>query len=65
MKMKTLNDVRHEGVTVLTENLGPVDTIRFLQQFDTGHGNYTTERKRIVGKLSVADILRRMKSRRK
>ena len=39
-----LNEIRKIGLEVLMEKLGPVGLVRFLQQFETGHGNYTAER---------------------
>jgi len=39
----TLNEIRREGLKALAEKLGPVGMVRFLQQFDTGQGDYTTE----------------------
>jgi len=63
--MKTLNQIREEGITVLTESLGSVDAIRFLQQFDTGHGDYTAERRRILGSPTVDDVLKKIMVRRK
>lgn len=44
-----LNDpmeIRAVGMRVLKEALGPVGMVRFMQQYDSGHGNYTEERKR-------------------
>jgi hypothetical protein len=41
---KSLNEIRKEGVAILAKELGPVGMIRFLQQFDTGTGNYTKDR---------------------
>ena len=63
--MKTLNQIREEGISVLTESLGPVDAIRFLQQFDVGHGDYTAERHRILGNPTVDEILKKIKARRR
>ena len=40
----TLNEIRREGLKVLAEKLGPVGMVRFLQQYETGHGDYTAER---------------------
>jgi len=65
MKMRTVCQVREEGLSVLTETLGPVDAFRFLQQYDGGHGDYTKDRHRILGKPTVAEIVRRIKSRRR
>ena len=56
MAMKTLNRIREEGISVLNKKLGPVDTIRFLQQFDAGYGDYTHERESILGNPSVNEI---------
>ena len=63
--MKTLNQIREEGISVLTESLGPVDAIRFLRQFDPGHGDYTAERRRIIGNPTVEEVLRKIRARRK
>lgn len=44
-----LNDpmeIRAAGMRALKEALGPVGMVRFMQQYDSGHGNYTEERKR-------------------
>ncbi|MBQ7499036.1 MAG: hypothetical protein IJU00_14605 [Selenomonas sp.] len=37
-------DVRAAGTKVLVEALGPVGFARFIQQFDTGYGDYTKEK---------------------
>ena len=65
MKTKTLNQIREEGISVLAESLGPVDAIRFLQQFDLGHGDYTAARKRILGNPTLDQVLGRIKARRR
>lgn len=39
-----LNEIRKIGLQALMEKLGPVGMVRFLQQFETGHGDYTAER---------------------
>jgi hypothetical protein len=42
--MKTISEVRKEGIQALTKTLGPVDMARFIQSFETGSGDYTQER---------------------
>ena len=42
--MKTISEVRREGIQALTKTLGPVDMARFIQSFETGSGDYTKER---------------------
>jgi len=39
----TFDQIRVEGLKALERRLGP-DMIRFLQQFETGRGDYTKER---------------------
>lgn len=37
-------EIRTVGMQALREVLGPVGVVRFIQQFDLGHGDYTKER---------------------
>ncbi|MCU0779555.1 MAG: hypothetical protein MUF04_00475 [Akkermansiaceae bacterium] len=37
-------DLYRQGVAVLTDHLGPVDSVRFLRLLDKGSGDYTTTR---------------------
>jgi hypothetical protein len=49
----TLEQIRLTGLKALSRDLGPVGLARFLQQFETGHGDYTTERHRWLGEPTV------------
>jgi hypothetical protein len=40
----TMNEIRKVGLQALSNALGPVGMVRFLQQFDAGSGDYTQER---------------------
>ena len=42
--MKTISEVRREGIEALSKALGPVDMARFISSYDTGAGNYTRDR---------------------
>jgi len=37
--------------------MGVVDTIRFLNQFSIGHGDYTKEREKWLGDISMDDAI--------
>jgi hypothetical protein len=52
----TLKQVRLTGLQALSRELGPVDLVRFLQQFEMGYGDYTTERHSWLGDRSVWEI---------
>ena len=54
---RTLNDIRQTGMAALARALGPTDAIRFLQQFSTGHGDYTRERQSILQGIAMDDLL--------
>ncbi len=41
---RTLDEIRTVGLRALEEALGPVGLIRFLQQFEHGHGDYSEAR---------------------
>ncbi|WLE96900.1 MAG: hypothetical protein QTN59_19755 [Candidatus Electrothrix communis] len=61
----TLNDINIKAITLLSSKLGTADTIRFLNQFTTGFGDYTEERKKVFDKMSLDDIVTEIKERRK
>jgi hypothetical protein len=50
MSAKTLHLVQQEGLDVLVEKLGPDDAIRFFQIYETGSGDWTKDRKKILQK---------------
>ena len=62
---RTLNDIRMEGLEALRERLGRAGMIRFLQQFESGEGDYTIQRRAWVDYTSMADLKRLSRVRRK
>ena len=40
----TANQIHELGIEALLNKLGPVGTIRFLHQYETGKGNYSVDR---------------------
>lgn len=49
----------------LTRELGVAGMVQFMQQFSSGHGDYTKERHRLMGRLSVNDVWSEMKNQSK
>jgi hypothetical protein len=39
-----LTEIRQQGYKALIESLGVVGMLRFIQQFEVGYGDYTTEK---------------------
>lgn len=62
---KPLNQITQEATRLLYRELGVVNTLRFLNQFTAGYGNYTEEREQLFGGLSLDDILTEIKKSKK
>ena len=64
MQIQPIAEVHHRATKALIRELGVVDTIRFLNQFRTGQGNYTAEREQLLKHLTVKEIAEKIKSQR-
>jgi hypothetical protein len=60
----TLEQIRLTGLQALARDLGPVGLVRFLQQFETGHGDYTAERRCWLGERTVQDLAQEIERQR-
>ena len=49
----TAHQIYEQGIEALGSKLGPVGLIRFLQQYETGKGNYSVDRHQW---LTVPDV---------
>ncbi len=56
----TLYEIRTIGFDALIRELGPAGAIRFIQQYESGHGDYTRDRKKVLPKKSVRAIGRQI-----
>ena len=53
---RTLEEIRERGIRALITYLGPVGMVRFLQQFETGRGDYTAEREQLLGDPDIRTL---------
>lgn len=60
----TLEEIRIRGLEALSQNLGVVGLIRFIQQFETGYGDYTAERERWLNERTVQELAQEIERRR-
>jgi len=67
MSIQTLNPstIRKLGLEALAKELGPIGMVRFLQQFESGFGDYTKEREQWLKGIDVKSIVEEIKERRK
>jgi hypothetical protein len=53
--------IRKMGYEALTEKLGPIGTVAFMQDYDSGYGDYTKERHQWLDNLSIDDVCNEIK----
>lgn len=58
----TLDEIRIRGLKALQAELGRAGMIRFLQQFESGRGDYARERHAWVNETSLSDLEARVTS---
>jgi len=58
----SLNEIRKNGIDALTEKLGTVGMIRFMQQDETGQGDYTKEREKLLGNPTIEKLSNSIKN---
>ena len=61
---KSLNEITREAIELLSREMGVANTLRFLNQFTTGYGNYTEEREKLFAQAPLDDILTAIKQAR-
>jgi hypothetical protein len=54
---KPLTEITQDALRILYRELGVVNTVRFLNQFVTGLGNYTEERSQSMGDETIEELV--------
>jgi hypothetical protein len=58
---KPLAEVTRRAIEVLSRELGAADTLRFINQFTTGYGDYTAEREVLLEQDTLDQIISEIK----
>ena len=64
-QMMSLEQIRIAGMEALARELGIVGMVRFLQQFETGHGDYSKDRHKWLDDQAMDTVVRRIQEKRK
>lgn len=64
-QMMSLEQIRIAGMEVLARELGIVGMVRFMQQFETGHGDYSKDRHKWLDDQDMDTVVKRMQEKRK
>lgn len=65
MQLKPLVEITQDALRVLYKEIGVVNTLRFINQFTIGYGNYTEEREKLFEGMSLDDAVLGIKQMRK
>jgi hypothetical protein len=57
-------DLNHTAIQLLVQSIGIVNTIRFINQFTTGYGNYTVDRDELLSSWTVDDVVNAIQNKR-
>lgn len=63
--IQPISDVTNRAKHALIQELGVIDTMRFLNQFRVGDGDYAVEREALFKNDSVKSIIAGIKAQRK
>ena len=50
-------NITQQALALLSKEMGVVDTVRFLNQFTTGYGDYTAEREILFKDMSFDELV--------
>ncbi|MHC1782407.1 MAG: hypothetical protein AB9891_06545 [Anaerolineaceae bacterium] len=64
-QMMSLMQIRAAGLAALMRELGPTGMVRFLQQYETGRGDYSRERHEWLDERDAESIASQIFERRK
>jgi len=62
-EIRPLAEITHRAFQVLYKEIGITNTVRFINQYTTGYGNYTEERKALFADMTLDDIVTEIKQK--
>ncbi len=63
-QMMSLEQIRIAGMEALTRELGIVGMVRFMQQFETGYGDYSKDRHKWLDDQDIDSVVKRIQEKR-
>ncbi len=64
-QIRAISEISRQATHILFREMGVVDTIRFLNQFSVGRGDYTKEREQWLGDIPMEDVISQIKAGKK
>lgn len=63
IEARPLVEITKEAIKVLNKEMGIVDTVRFINQFTTGYGDYTQDREQLFKGMTLDDTISAVKQK--
>jgi hypothetical protein len=63
-QMMSLEQIRIAGMEALTRELGIAGMVRFMQQFETGYGDYSKDRHKWLDDQNIDSVVKRIQEKR-
>ena len=57
IELKPLSEITQQALALLSKEIGIVDTVRFLNQFTSGYGDYTAEREILFKDMDFDEVI--------
>ncbi len=64
-KVRPLAQITAEAMKILYREIGIVDTLRFINQYTVGYGDYTAQREELFAGMTLDSIVSEIKQSRK
>jgi hypothetical protein len=64
IEAKPLIEITRDAIRLLSKEIGIVNTVRFVNQFTVGYGNYTEEREQLFADMTLDDMVAEIKRKR-
>lgn len=65
IETRPISEISRRATHILFKEMGIVETIRFLNQFSIGRGDYTKDREKWIGDISLDDAISQIKAGKK
>lgn len=62
IETRPISEISRRATDILFKEMGVVDTIRFLNHFSVGRGDYTREREKWLGEITLDGAISQIKA---
>jgi hypothetical protein len=62
IETRPISEISRRATHILFKEMGVVETIRFLNQFSVGRGDYTKDREKWLGDISMDEAITQIKA---